>query len=433
MTLSDHFEYLGSIFTKIRNVFLFGFSILSAQVIVNPYRTFAQKDFFLIEEGDVVVNLLPSRRFSFIRDLYHHLKYLLTGKNISHQTISDKRFNFIFEEVENLKAGTSNLKGFKGKTMSEKVFYFKDYDKLTDEQKERLSTFVPQDKQKINFFSVESSGGAILDSVEYNASKTSSNNQNYMICCNPRDVNYSLYLKDGFLKNISTASGSNVIAFNYRGIDRSQGLIFTEQALIDDTVAQVKRLVENNNISAKSITLYGFCLGGAIATLAAANLKKQGIEVGLYNDRSFLSISKFVIGILCPEQANTPIAWIRTFFAVLFYPIIWVLIKLSGWQMDAQSAWSSIHDKYKMYSVVKTVENLEVKQKDGVIHTSLASISSLYLKQEDTNDKCFGFDARLNQHCFFNDGHFLKPSQLQHEQSTITDSIVGFLGRSIMV
>ena len=76
MTLNDRIEYLGSIFTKIRNVFLFGFSILSAQVIVNPYGTFAQKDFFLIEEGDaVVVNLLPPRRFSFIRDLYHHLKY----------------------------------------------------------------------------------------------------------------------------------------------------------------------------------------------------------------------------------------------------------------------------------------------------------------------------------------------------------------------
>ncbi|NDH09578.1 MAG: hypothetical protein EBY16_08210 [Gammaproteobacteria bacterium] len=397
----------------------FVLSFLSVQVIVNPYGTFSQKDFFTVDDK-VIVNLLPSKYFKLLSDLYNSVLYLFTGKKPSQQTISDKRFNSILNELLKMTSGNSTVKGFKDKKFEPNVFYIKGLEYLSESQKARLSEILPQQDesvpQPIKFFNVETDDGAVLDTVEYSSAN---DNSTYMICCNPRDVNYSLYLKDDFLKKVSEGAHAKVIAFNYRGIDRSQGLIITEEDLIVDTVAQVKRLIDND-INASSITLYGFCLGGAVATLAAERLKSQGINVHLYNDRSFLTIPKFGVGFICPEKGNVLISLISSLLSILFSPVISLLTKIGGWEMDAESAWKSIDEALKKYSVVKTVEHSKLNQFDGIINTS-ASISSLDLPSKDTNDNCFGFDANKYKYC----GHFFKPWELKSSNGlTILGSVI---------
>ena len=419
MTLPEFIKYLELIFRKIYRMCFFVLSFLSAQVIVNPYGTFSQKDFFTVDDK-VIVNLLPSKYFKLLSDLYNSVLYLFTGKKPSQQTISDKRFESIFTELQKMKNGNSTVKGFEGQIFQPNVFYIKGLEYLSVSQKARLSKILPQlDEsvpQPIKFFNVATDDGAVLDTVEYSFAN---DNSTYMICCNPRDVNYSLYLKDNFLKKVSEGACAKVIAFNYRGIDRSQGLIITEEDLIVDTVAQVNRLIKKG-IDASSITLYGFCLGGAVATLAAERLKSQGINVHLYNDRSFLTIPKFGVGFICPEKGNVLISSISSLLSILFFPVISLLTTIGGWEMDAESAWKSIDNALKKYSVVKTVEDSKLNQFDGIINTS-ASISRLDLPLKYTNENCFGFDATQYKCC----GHFFKPWDLKSpEGRTILDSVI---------
>jgi effector protein SdbA len=85
-----------------------------------------------------------------------------------------------------------------------------------------------------------------------------------------------------------------------------------------------------------------------------------------------------------------PLSWLQYAAAALvycfFYPFIW----LAGWRMDAGRAWDRIPFADKGYSIVRNINdpNLKAPKEDGLIEDRQASIASLIDKHRaDAQEK----------------------------------------------
>jgi effector protein SdbA len=126
-------------------------------------------------------------------------------------------------------------------------------------------------------------------------------------------------------------------------------------------------------------------LGGAVATLAAAQLHERGYHVKLYNLRSFRSLSRVIMGYFLPNAKDNwshPLTYLK-YFAValsgLFIPLIW----LSGWRLNAERAWDKIPTSNKDYALVREIDDNQkiTVEVDGLIH------DTHYLKLSSVADK----------------------------------------------
>lgn len=129
------------------------------------------------------------------------------------------------------------------------------------------------------------SQGVFLDTAEISAKGENANE--YVIYGWGRSDCYENYLPR--LASDALNLNKKLITFNFRGVARSKGQVYSEQDLIDDYIFQVKRLIRQG-VPAHAIRCYGHSLCGAIATKAVAKLHKQSYRVKLYNDRSFASL-----------------------------------------------------------------------------------------------------------------------------------------------
>jgi effector protein SdbA len=248
----------------------------------------------------------------------------------------------------------------------------------------------------------------------------------FVIKCLARDQNYINWIKDGTYS--AQKIGATVIAFNYRGIDYSRGMVCTQNDMVNDTIAQVDRLLALG-VRARNIGIEGYCLGGAVATLAAAQLHERDDKVKLHNSRSFRSIPRFLIGYFLPHtQSNwtEPMTWLRYIvagFSLIFLsPIIW----LSGWRFNAVNAWDKIPVADKDYSVVRVNEDVQYRtpeQADGLIHDHWASIAS-YLDEQrqiiQVKRKC-GKTLTIEEQKILQDKpetHYFKPAVCEYDQRT---------------
>ncbi|KGP63077.1 protein SdbA, partial [Legionella norrlandica] len=135
----------------------------------------------------------------------------------------------------------------------------------------------------------------------------------------------------------------------------------------------------------QNICLDGMCIGGAVATIAAAKLHDRGMKVKLNNERSFTSLPSLVFGFIAPELQNAvwwnPLTYLRFALAGIVYSLLAPLIWLAGWHVDAGKAWKRIPAKDKIYSVVRDRDN---GLYDGVIHDHFCSIAALVDSQIKT-------------------------------------------------
>lgn len=167
----------------------------------------------------------------------------------------------------------------------------------------------------------------------------------YIINCAARGRTYLDWIKD--LSSDAEASNATMVGFNYRGIGKSTGTIITQQDVIDDIIAQVKHLIQDKNVHPKDICLYGLCLGGGFAALAAAQLKKENIEVKLYLSRSFKQFDNVIIDLLFPRKYDK--WYILVAKLIFFIPILIVAIcfkiysKILGWDVNAKKALNEIN------------------------------------------------------------------------------------------
>ena len=307
---------------------------------------------------------------------------------------NDKQhIDHVLAEIGLLINGESNAPHCNNKRFSWEKIHFKGLEFLDESLSDHFFTqlqtlYGPAAKDtkrsaNLNFYTLRTSDGAVLDSVEtINTDEDAKPmaNRKFVIICVTRQQNYINWIKDN--RYSAENIGCTVIGFNYRGIDYSKGAVWTEDNMVDDTVAQVNRLLALG-AQAKNIGIEGRCLGGAVATLAAARLHERGDKVKLYNERSFRSIPRFVTGYILPDTDSSflnPMTIVRYLVVGLTYLILVPIIWLSGWHFDAASAWDRVPAADKNYSVARVLNEdnspRTFKQSDGIIHDSWASMAS---------------------------------------------------------
>ncbi len=348
----------------------------------------------------VIINLLPHEPYKKLKDFLLKASTIIPlpfvtkfkTSNLSFDNPEDKEhIDKILDEIDLPLQGNSKVDRCEDKLFPWDKIHFKGLEKLDlklrgyflEELEKRYGKeiFSTERSPKLNFFTLETEDGAVLDSVEVMPPAEELKpieERKFVIACLARDQNYINWLKD--FSYSAQNIGCTVIGFNYRGVCYSRGMVWTQKNLVEDAIAQAQRLIA---LGAKpeNIGFEGMCIGGAVATLTAAELHDRNVPVKLYNYSSFRSILRMITGYILPEgkiNYYNPLTYIRYLTVALTYALIAPIIWLAGWHMDAASAWDRIPFSAKNYSVIRpsNPETNVQEPTDGVIHDTWASMAS---------------------------------------------------------
>lgn len=153
-------------------------------------------------------------------------------------------------------------------------------------------------------------------------------------------------------KELADDIGANIIVFNYRGVGNSKGRPRSGDDLAIDGSAIVEYLLRDKNVQEENILLYGYSLGGGVATKVCSAYPKTK----LCNERSF-SKGSLAIKHMMPNKFIGHLAA----FAV----------KLFGTELNTVKYWREI-DKSRKFIVFH--------QHDGII--DYAASLYKYLKDQ---------------------------------------------------
>ena len=173
------------------------------------------------------------------------------------------------------------------------------------------------------------------------------------------------------------------IAFDYPGIGTKEDKAKNTKDLVKAGVAQVESLIKAG-AKPENIVLDGHSLGGAVATLVAAELHKKGQPVHLINGRSFSKLSTET-DLLLNKQAGLLAGQVNSDGTVkenskikalgpLLGKLAKVGIKAAGLEMNAAKAYKSIPDEYK---------TCYFAQKDEIIPFKASLAKAVGVKKDD--------------------------------------------------
>lgn len=209
--------------------------------------------------------------------------------------------------------------------------------------------------------------------------------------------------KIGVYCKLAEDTGYTIIGFDYAGTGERKITTNYYKPLVDDGKTLAKQIICHNNRHHKLI-LKGNSLGGAIATLVAADCHRQGERVYLWNGRSFSRASEI------------PAGYLRTLFLSGFYenkftvfisnmskPLFRKSLKALDWEIDAASAYLAIPVAFKNFTFVRSTKQDRLSKKDDKIVPTVASLNSNhairlevkrsindnYLLINDPNSICF--------------------------------------------
>lgn len=379
-------------------------------VILSPGYAAPQKQIHLIhltdepsDKGQVIINLLPKDSHKIVHDYLLklstvlHLSFLIPKrKQLALNNPLDKaHIDHLIAEIKALHEGSSTVKQCVGVQFNLDELHLKGSEYLD----EALRTYLYQqlktqcgwnEEQRthscLSFYSLETYDNAVLDSLAFSSVKEEKKpmaQRKFIINCLANGQNYINWIKD--FNATSKELECTVIGFNYRGIDYSKGLIWTENNMVDDVLAQVRFLLDQG-VKPEHIGLDGMCVGGAVATLAVARAQKEGIHIGLYNERSFRSIPRVLAGSVLPGVKRSlwnPLTWLQYLLGAVVYAVTTPIIWISGWHMDVAHAWNQIPAHRKNYSVVRNYVDSDPKApaEDCIIEDSWASLASFIDEQ----------------------------------------------------
>ncbi len=247
----------------------------------------------------------------------------------------------------------------------------------------------PKDGKNLAYHKVILQDGTNLDTIEYSHPSQQSkpaSDKTYIINFLGNATMYEDVCSQ--FESDSNKLQCNVVGFNFRGVGRSRGVPKSKNDLVEDAIAQVQRLLDAG-VTPHHITLKGHSLGASIATLTAAHFHWQGININLFNGRSFSSLTHWVLGkvrVINTDNRHEPtltgkvLAWLLT-------PIIKITLLLSGWEINAEQAYKSIPEKHREYLVVRSPdEHLTNNTLDDTVIPYYASIHSA-LKRSDRHEQ----------------------------------------------
>lgn len=150
---------------------------------------------------------------------------------------------------------------------------------------------------------IESTGGAKLNFCEiYSKPAHSVENEKVIIYAEGREFAYETNL-DKYIQQAKKNPETRIVGFNFRNVQLSKGVAYTQEDWIDDVLAIVNYYTKKG-IFLRNIVLNGHSLGGAICTLAAARIyeqntkkgiKEQERHINLFNNRSFSTLTQQIL------------------------------------------------------------------------------------------------------------------------------------------
>lgn len=223
--------------------------------------------------------------------------------------------------------------------------------------------------------------GDKLEAVQFNPKKFAQKkpgDQKYIISINGRDTLFADDDKLVQMQEDSKTTDAAVMAFNMPGMGNSEGSSRQASDLVEVTTDIVKMLI-NRGVKPENILLKGHSLGGAIATLTAADLHREKQPVRLFVDRSFSSLTHVISDKLMTIWGGK----------LLFKPIINYFLSLSGWNIDSAAAWHTIPNEYKTYVTIQGRAGYQGEEKrfDGVITDSGALHNDPKIKEDREHTK----------------------------------------------
>ena len=262
------------------------------------------------------------------------------------------------------------------------------YSKLT----ERLDYDFRQNKKYLYFYTLQTTDNARLDSVEIRPKETEKDitNRRFIICCMPQRSNFVDLLKQYTV--YAQELNATIIAFNYRGVGLSEGLVTNEQSLYSDAYEQAQRLIALG-VPPEQIGLLGECLGGNIATHTAGTLHEEGLPVKLFNARSFRSSISLLEGHSAPPEKEAPVWYPSTWWSwlkyTLVYSILTPIIWSTGWSLNVEDKFTAIPPHDRDYLVVRSNKDEHGKRfaDDLMVPHKQASTYSLVKKQINAINK----------------------------------------------
>jgi len=143
------------------------------------------------------------------------------------------------------------------------------------------------------------SAGCLLDAVEWRnpatAGQSLSGNQvlkeRWVVWLNANGVCLEeLLLHSSIAQQYGGLLDASVLLWNYRGVGRSTGSSGSGSHLVQDATAVVQHLLDRG-VQPQNILLHGHSMGGAVACVVAAQMKKP---LAVISDRSFSSLKAVV-------------------------------------------------------------------------------------------------------------------------------------------
>ena len=286
------------------------------------------------------------------------------------------------------------VEGKKGPAFAPQQIHFRGLAQLNPEQQEsfykkldaRFGYDFRQNKQQVYLYSLQTTDNAVLDSVEVRnpeASKQAFSERHFIVTCMPRSNNYVDWMKQYqvYAKNLD----ATIIAFNYRGVGLSKGVVTNQHSLYMDAYAQAQRLIE---LGAKpeNIAFMGECLGGNIAAHAAGTLQEEGHAVKLFNARSFRSLTSVIDARAKPAKDAplwSPATWLNWLGYVLVKLLLIPIIYTAGWGLNIEKQFAAIPPHDRDYLVVRSKKDAQgVRYADDKMIPHKAASTYSFVKEK---------------------------------------------------
>ncbi|WP_131782153.1 alpha/beta hydrolase fold domain-containing protein [Legionella gresilensis] len=384
---------------------------LLSYLVINPLFRKEEKDDALIvqnpkypdplfmssEEMDVI-NILPKKHI-LVRELLNWRNFLvnhtITVKVldvllswVTHLFPKPRAEKYIDSYLDKVVSKVeAKIKGDNPKFKPDQI-HFRGLEQLNEVQQERfyqklqqrLGYDFRQNRSHLYFYKLQTPDNAILDSVEVRNPKSANHDiakRRFIITAMPRSNNFVDWLK--LYQIYARELNVTVIAFNYRGIGLSKGIIKSEQDLYDDALAQAQRLIKLG-ADPQNIGFMGECLGGNVAAHTAGTLHAEdNLPVKLYDARSFRSITAIIEQRSRPPKGANPLhpkTWLNWFIHGSVKLILNPLIVLSGWSLNVEKQFSAIPPHDRDFVVVRSKKDKQGKRfaDDKLVPYNKASI-----------------------------------------------------------
>lgn len=201
----------------------------------------------------------------------------------------------------------------------------------------------------------------------------------------------------GILSDIKQEAGKlqcNIVGFNPRGVAGSTGRTRSQKHLIIDGIAQVQRLLDKG-VKPEHILLKGQSLGSAVGANVAAHFQKQDKYIKLFHGRSFSTLTNVVVG-----QVRTGLSFngndesfLLKLIGWIIKPIVWFILNICNWELDAVSAFKQIRKQDRDYICVRSPKNDRVKKADDGVISHYASLHAAL--RDERKDERAKIDSAL--------------------------------------